>query len=209
MDYLINEGYPAAAQKFATEANIQPAVDVDVIRQRVDIRNCIHTGDVEGAIERINDLDPNILDYDPPLHFTLLRLQFIELVRPILALDKPDTALFRPALVFARTHLAPRAPTQKSFLDELQSTMSLLVFPSEKLAPQLKALLDPDLRAQVARSVNEAILYSRGDKKQARIRSLVKLRVWAEIQAREQKKNLPAHLGLGLDEMTDPDVMVA
>ncbi|KAK4894127.1 hypothetical protein LTR28_002098, partial [Elasticomyces elasticus] len=85
--------------------------------------------------------------------------------------------------------------------------MSLLVFPSEKLAPQLKALLDPDLRAQVARSVNEAILYSRGDKKQARIRSLVKLRAWAEIQAREQKKNLPAHLGLGLDEMTDPDVM--
>lgn len=58
MDYLINEGYPAAAQKFAREANIQPAADANAIQQRVDIRNAIHTGDIQSAIEKINELNP-------------------------------------------------------------------------------------------------------------------------------------------------------
>jgi len=58
MDYLINEGYPAAAQKFAREANIQPSADGQAIQQRVNIRNAIHTGDIQLAIERINELNP-------------------------------------------------------------------------------------------------------------------------------------------------------
>lgn len=60
MDYLVSEGYPSAAQKFALEANIQPQVDVESIRERVEIRNAIYGGDIQSAIEQINELNPQV-----------------------------------------------------------------------------------------------------------------------------------------------------
>ena len=41
MDYLVTQGYPSAAQKFAVEANIQPKADVVSIQERVEIRDAI------------------------------------------------------------------------------------------------------------------------------------------------------------------------
>lgn len=60
MDYLINEGYPNAAEKFAKEANIYPAINLAAIQDRVDIRNAIHAGDIQSAIEKINELNPQV-----------------------------------------------------------------------------------------------------------------------------------------------------
>lgn len=60
MDYLVNEGYPSAAQKFALEANIQPRALVDCIQERVQIRNAIHSGDIQRAIESINELNSQV-----------------------------------------------------------------------------------------------------------------------------------------------------
>ena len=60
MDYLISEGYPTAAQNFALEANIQPRADVESIQERVDIRNSIYGGDIQTAIEKINELNPQV-----------------------------------------------------------------------------------------------------------------------------------------------------
>ena len=60
MDYLITNGYPAAAKKFASEANIQPKVDLESIQERVEIRMAIHSGDIKTAIARINELNPQV-----------------------------------------------------------------------------------------------------------------------------------------------------
>ena len=60
MDYLINEGYPSAALKFAAEANIRLHADADGIQQRVDIRNAIQAGDIQLAIELINEMNPQV-----------------------------------------------------------------------------------------------------------------------------------------------------
>lgn len=60
MDYLVNEGYPAAAQKFAIEAGIPFVGDTESIQQRVDIRNAIHAGELQLAIERIDELDRSV-----------------------------------------------------------------------------------------------------------------------------------------------------
>jgi LisH len=60
MDYLVREGYPKAAQRFATEANIQSDANLDSIHERVDIRNLIYAGDIETAISRINELNPQV-----------------------------------------------------------------------------------------------------------------------------------------------------
>jgi hypothetical protein len=75
MDYLITEGYPSAAEKFAAEANIQPKADFSDIQERVQIRESIHRGDLQAAIELINDLNPDVsrLPALPPfLHMIIL-----------------------------------------------------------------------------------------------------------------------------------------
>ncbi|KAI9756059.1 MAG: hypothetical protein M4579_004029 [Chaenotheca gracillima] len=195
MDYLINEGYPSAAKKFALEANIQPTEDVASIQERVEIRNAIHAGDIQLAVEKINELGSQILDGNPTLHFALLRLQLVELIRKCTSTGEDIS----PALTFATEQLAPRAPTDPAFLEDLERTMALLIFPPDNLAPSLAALLDPNLRKSVANSVNEAILVNQGARREARIRNIVRLRTWAEQKARDAKKDLPVKLHLGLD----------
>lgn len=60
MDYLIKEGYPDSARKFAIEANIKQRPDDESIRMRVEIRNAIQAGDIQSAIDKINDLNPEV-----------------------------------------------------------------------------------------------------------------------------------------------------
>lgn len=140
-----------------------------------------------------------ILDKDPALHFALLRLQLIELIRSCTASAKGDII---PAITFAQSQLAPRAATNAEFLKDLEHTMSLLILlPAEgTLQPQFAALLKPSLRRDIANQVNEAILTSMGTRGEARLRSLVRLRSWAETKAREAEKDLPPTLTLGLDD---------
>ncbi|EEA26084.1 hypothetical protein TMatcc_005663 [Talaromyces marneffei ATCC 18224] len=196
MDYLVTNGYPAAAKRFAVEANIQPKADIESIQERVEIRGAIHSGDIQTAIEKINELSPQILDENPSLHFSLLRLQLVELIRRCTSTPDADIT---PALEFATSQLAPRAPTNPQFLEDLERTLALLIFPSENLAPSLATLLQPNLRKDIATKVNEAILKNQGARKEARLRNLVKLRAWAEQKAREIKPaGLPDHLSIGL-----------
>jgi hypothetical protein len=197
MDYLVSEGYPRAAEKFAKEANIQVPLEEEFIQSRVEIRRAIHAGDIDTAIVKINDLNPQILDTDPALHFALLRLQLIELIR---ACTCSATSDITPALNFASTQLAPRAATNSEFLKDLELTMSLLIFlpATGTLQKELTDLLEPSLRRNVASKVNEAILASMAARGEARMKSLVRLRHWAESKARVVGKDIPPVLPLGL-----------
>jgi len=269
MNYLITEGYPSAAQKFAHEANIEPMPDLESIEDRVQVREAIHSGDIKTAIEMINELDPEVssipsprlknfyskahhiamirfcsctthrpfgvlmrkilqttsvfslsnicpsyilqvyvlphaaanaqcklFDKEPALHFSLLRLQLIELIRKATATPDGDIA---PALSFATTHLAPRAPTNPEFLEDLECTMALLIFPPDNLAPPLAALLHPSLRQEVAQRVNKALLNSVQERTKATLFDLVNHRSWAYQKALEAKKEAPERLELGFD----------
>ncbi|XP_044717823.1 lisH domain-containing protein [Hirsutella rhossiliensis] len=194
LDYLTMEGYPNAAAKFSKEANLQPQQDSASIRTRQEIQTFIHSGNIQSAIESLNELDPQILDDDKALHFSLLRLQLVELIRSCNAAGGDIT----PALRFATEQLGPRAPTNPKFLEDLERTMALLLFPQESLEPQLAALLNPDLRRDAADNVNRAILESQSARREAAIRHLVKMRAWAENTARERGSTLPDRLDIGL-----------
>ncbi|KAI5820994.1 CTLH/CRA C-terminal to lish motif domain-containing protein [Pyronema omphalodes] len=195
MNYLINEGYQAAAENFAKEANMSPQVNWEEMSDRVKIRHLIFAGDIHNAIIGINDLDQSILDSDKSLHFSLLRLQLIELIKKCCASSSGDV---QPAITFAATELAPRATSSEVFLEDLERTMALLCFPHDSLIPELQELLDPALRRSVANRVNEKILEAQGFNKETKIRSLVKLRAWGEDRLRQQHKDLPK-LELGID----------
>ena len=143
-----------------------------------------------------NETSKKLLDLHPSLHFSLLRLQLIELIR-----SSPTSP--GPAIEFAQTYLAPRAPTHPSFLRDLEMTMALLIYPPENLTKELSALLEPNLRESVAANVNEAILAGHGHRSSTRLRSLVKLRAWAEDQARSDENvraGLPERMSIwGVD----------
>lgn len=140
--------------------------------------------------------DFQLLDLDPALHFALLRLQLIELIKKATA--TPDGDII-PPILFAQTQLAPRAASNPDFLHDLEWTMALLIYPADKLTPPLIALLDPELKRGIAARVNEAILSSNGHRTQTRLKSLVKLKAWAEKRAREHKHDLPEKLSIWQD----------
>lgn len=99
MDYLITNGYPAAAKKFAVEANIQPRTDVESIQERVAIRTAIHSGNIQSAIEKINEFNPQVRFFTSFLpHFLSFPLAMIipcfhaPLVKPLRGFDEKQTS---------------------------------------------------------------------------------------------------------------------
>jgi len=198
MNYLIVEGYQGAAIKFAQEANITAQFHYHGISERVNIRNAIHSGDISSAIQMINNLNPQILDDNPVLHFSLLRLQLIELIRTCNSSASGDVS---PAIEFARQYLAPRAPANKEFLNDLERAMTLICLPED--SPQLADLVDPSLRKNVATRVNQAILEAEKVATEAKVKDLVHLRAYAGNELLDMKdpskRDFP-NLDLGLGE---------
>lgn len=119
MDYLVIEGYKDAAESFVKEANLTPSIDLNSIENRMNIRNAVQSGQIEAAIEMVNDLDPEvtflttlamkikpshlfvqkILDTNASLFFALQQQRLIEYIR------QGDV---QEALEFATEELAPR-----------------------------------------------------------------------------------------------------
>ena len=49
-----------AAQTFQQESLTQPGIDLAAITDRMEIRKAVQSGNVEEAIERVNDLNPEV-----------------------------------------------------------------------------------------------------------------------------------------------------
>lgn len=60
MNYLVVEGYKDAAEQFSVESGLAPTVDLQSIQERMDIRHAIQSGDVDTAIDLVNDLNPEV-----------------------------------------------------------------------------------------------------------------------------------------------------
>jgi len=203
MDYFVREGFPQSATQFSREANIDFQLETDTVQERVEIRNCIHAGNIQKAIENIIALDSQVLEGDPSLHFALLRLQLIELIRPAIANPEQNMPA---ALKFAEEELAPRAPSNPQFLRDLEETMALLIFKPGGVHASLAHLLEPELRRIVAKRVNESILLSMGADHRGRLYELIKTREWAENRVRRKNSTcIPEKLDVGLDPIRNDD----
>lgn len=171
MNYLSTEGYKEAGERFAEESGIKPAIELDTIDVRMQVREAIQAGDIPLAISLINDLDPEILDYNPRIVFHLYQQQLIEMIR------RGDTAA---ALDFAQEELAPKGEANPDLLPDLERTLALLVLPSGQISGG--DLLDPYHRVRVANEVNGAILVSQGHEQGAKLPALLKLLIWSQEQ---------------------------
>jgi len=72
LDYLILEGYRTAAESFVSEAatdlpsNAAQQVEDASIETRIQIKEKVESGDVMGAIEMCNDLNPEVSVFSTP-----------------------------------------------------------------------------------------------------------------------------------------------
>ncbi|TXT04925.1 hypothetical protein VHUM_04008 [Vanrija humicola] len=178
-DYLVVQGMSDAAVAFAQATGISQSIDQGMIQERMDIRKAVEDGRVEEAVRRVNELDPEILDTNPPLLFHLFLLRLIELIRA----ERVDDAL-----EFATLELAPRGAQNPEFLADLERTMALLAFPnivkddlsSDPAYAPIAKLMSRDQRVKVAMELNAAILESQGQGMESKLIGLVRLMSWGE-----------------------------
>ena len=57
---LLLQGYVEAADTFSKEAGTHPGVDLNAITDRMEIRKAVQSGNVDFAVERVNDLSPEV-----------------------------------------------------------------------------------------------------------------------------------------------------
>lgn len=175
MNFLVTEGYVQAAQTFQKESGTAPGVDLGSIMDRTLIRQAVQSGNVDEAIDRVNDLNPEILEERAVVHFHLQQQRLIELIRG----GHVDAAL-----QFAQDYLAPRGEENAAFLAELERTITLLAFEDTANCP-LQFLLEPAQRQKTASELNAAILSSKCQEKEARLPVLLKMMLWSQKQLDE------------------------
>lgn len=143
------------------------------IKERKEIKYLILKGAIIDAIRKISEYFPGVLDSNNLLHFRLLRLNLIEMIRRH-KLTNPDgnTDIERQflddILTFVRQNLINKVTKSFKLLKELEITMSLLCFnfdadirsieDQKDLPEELRSLFDLSLRTQCYRLVNRAIL---------------------------------------------------
>lgn len=195
MNFLVTEGYADAARVFAQESGTDPSCDLGHITDRMRIRQAVQSGHVEEAVERVNDVDPGILEEGRELFFHLQQQQLIELIRG---------GKLEDALEFAQEYLAPRGEDDPSFLEELERTVSLLVFEDVRSSP-VGDLMAPAQRQKTASELNAAILASQSVEREPKLPRLLKLLLWAQGQLAE-RASFPAVVDLATAELKAPEV---
>lgn len=98
LNYLIIEGYKDAVEKFIKETGLKAEYDSDLLNKRMKIRNLIMTGKIDEAINEINDINSEILENNPHIHFELQKQKLIEIIKQNKIED---------ALTFAQNKLFP------------------------------------------------------------------------------------------------------
>ncbi|KAF8370172.1 hypothetical protein HHK36_003743 [Tetracentron sinense] len=194
MNFLVTEGYVEAAEKFCMESGTEH-IDLATIKDRMAVKKAVQCGNVEDAIERVNDLNPEILDTNPQLFFHLQQQRLIELIRK---------GKVEEALEFAQEELAPRGEENESFLEELERTVALLAFEDVSNCP-VGELLDISQRLKTASEVNAAILTSQSHEKDPKLPSLLKMLIWAQNQL-DEKAAYPHINNLSTAVLEDPPV---
>eukprot|EP00056_Hartaetosiga_gracilis_P011064 m.165667 g.165667 ORF g.165667 m.165667 type:complete len:197 (-) comp13439_c0_seq3:139-729(-) len=120
MDFLVCEGFKDVADVFSKEANLKAKLDVEDVEKRMQIREAVEQGDIEGAISCVNDTGSTILQESKQLYFKLRLQQFIELLKT------SDTLT---AIKFAQVELVPLTEELPELSEHLEQVMGLLAFP--------------------------------------------------------------------------------
>jgi len=182
MNYLVTEGFKEAAEKFQSEAGVEPTVELNTLDNRILIRDAVQSGRVQEATHLVNKLHPELLDNDRYLYFHLQQLHLIELIR---------AGKIEDALTFAQTQMSEAGESNPEVLSELERTLALLAFEQPQKSP-FSDLLEQSHRQKVASELNAAILKNEHyEQTTPRIINLLKLILWAQAELDKKSINYP------------------
>ena len=194
MNYLVTEGFKEAAEKFRTEAGVDPHQPLDALDERIMIREAVQTGNIQEAISLTNSLNPDILDSRPHLYFHLQQQQLIELIR-----DKH----IEKALEFSQNVMAELGLENMSFLEELERTMALLAYDNPESSP-FGDLLNYSQRHKVASELNAAILEAEHQETNSKLENILKLLLWAQSELDGKKVKYPKMVDVANGSIQEP-----
>lgn len=166
LNYLIFEAYEASAIRFAHEVGVpldqeEYSVALSSISTRSSVKLKILRGDIGGAIDELNLQYPELLEQDEYLYFKLLLMNLIEMIRKE---EANEERFVMDIITFAQEKLANKAIKSVRFMEELELTMTLLLYAHNKelLPPRLGELFEVKLRREIAQLVNRAVLGATG-----------------------------------------------
>lgn len=181
MNYLSTQGHAAAAATFERETGTPQVLNPESTAVRMQIRQSIERdGNLADAIDRVVDVNPEIVEERPELLFRLKKQEFIELVK-----EKRTGE----ALRFAEEELARRVEGDEGLLRELESAMALLLFEEPERGP-LGHFLSQSYSHETADLLNASILASetRAGDGRSRLPVMLRLLLWLEARADEVVK---------------------
>jgi len=166
MNYLVVNGYKDVAEAFIKDSGVEPSVPLESISDRMDIRKAVYEGNIPQVIQKLNKINPEILQRHPKLYFLLQQQRLIELIR-----KSPDN--IAESLDFARKELAPRAAENEEFLEEMERVMTLLAFPNPSNTT-VRHLLSSERMEKVVNALNTAILTLQCQSRDPKLLSLLR-----------------------------------
>lgn len=172
MNYLVMAGYKEAADSFERETGLEANVTKKWMDERISIREALSAGEIPAAIDKVNDLDPGLLEENPQIYFHLQQQQLIEMIR------QED---LEGAVQFAQSELASWGEDNPTFLDELEQVMGLLAFEHPEDSP-FGDLMHVSHREKVASELNAAIMEKLGQRSASGISNLMKVVHWSQSQ---------------------------
>ncbi|WVZ68624.1 hypothetical protein U9M48_017543 [Paspalum notatum var. saurae] len=148
VSYLMHNCFKETAETFLSSTGLKLPVEYSMdVDKRKAIFNFVLEGNVLKAIELTEELAPSLLENDMDLHFDLLSLHFIELVRSRKCAE---------AVEFGREKLTSFGKVPKC-VEKLEDFMALLAYEEPEKSPMFH-LLSPEYRQNVADSLNRAVL---------------------------------------------------
>ena len=178
MEFIVKEGFKDAAVEFQRETGIDPGLDENVMDQQIRIRKAVEAGNIQMAVEAVNQLDPEILDTNSQLFFHLQLQQLLEYLK------EGDV---ERALEYAQKELSARGEENPQFLAELEQSLALFAYEDPTKCP-FAELLQYSQRLKVVSELNLAVLSSQSEEGSTRLSSLLRLLLWTQQQL--DKKNI-------------------
>lgn len=148
LSYLVHNCFKETAETFLASTGMNQSADYLVdMHKRKSICQLALEGNALKAIELTEELAPNLLEENRDLHFDLLSIHYIELIRSRKCTE---------ALEFAQAKLTPFGKMHK-YVVKLEDFMGLLAYEEPENSPMFE-LLNPEYRHNIADGLNRAIL---------------------------------------------------
>ncbi|KAF8024201.1 hypothetical protein BT93_F1408 [Corymbia citriodora subsp. variegata] len=162
LSYLVHNCFNETVESLTTCTGMkQPDGCLEDMEKRKRIFHFALEGNALRAIDLTEELAPDLLKKNLDLHFDLLTLHFVKLVR---------SSSCTEALEFAQSKLAPFG---NEYVKKLEDFMALLAYVDPEKSPMFH-LVSLDYRQSVADSLNRAILAHANQPRHSTLERLIK-----------------------------------